>query len=1381
MNIKKLIALLTLILFLSIQADAMRYEWRDKDDSKQSANKAAACSPATELVLMQYNNVRALIETGGSMWQDRSTSRAFYRIPAEGNVSVIYAGALWLGGYSPDQQLKLAAVTFRADGNDFWPGPLTIDGAAEIEPDVCEQYDRFFVTERQWSEQHRAWFDCQNDPLCNSLVEFPNGYVVPSEFYEYPAHGNTSLSQDYYLAPFYDYDLDGNYDPDAGDYPWYDLTGDVDCANKSREDTIPLFGDQNYWWVFNDKGNIHTETNGESIGMEIRAQAFAFATNDEINNMTFYNYVMINRGTTSLNDTYFGQWVDADLGNPQDDYVGCDVTRGLGYCYNGDNFDEGTDASTGYGDNPPAVGVDFFEGPYQDYDGIDNPGPETTNNPLSAEEAFAGNGIPYKGLGIGYGDDNIDNERFGMRKFLYYNIGGGQNGDPETALEHYNYLIGIWRNGLPMTYGGDGFQTGNDPNQLADFMFGDDTDVVGFGTDGDIREPWTEVTADNNPGDRRFIQSAGPFSLAPGDYNNITVGVVYGRALSGNQFESVEVLKQADDKAQALFDNCFEIVAGPDAPDVTIQELDEEIILYLTNNNSISTNYLEEFGANGDGFDASIPEFNSAGEFLDEEARTYKFQGYQVYQLANNEVTINELNDLTSARLIKTLDIQDGIESLVNWTFDSEIGEVVPSLEASGTDSGIEHSLSIVTDAFATGTGALVNYKTYYFLVLAYGYNNYEDYNPSLGTGQATVYKSSRKAAASAVRVQKAIPHPTESEANGTSLSAGYGDGISLTRIEGMGNSTNTLDFASSTEQQIMSGAPWKVQQTTYAPDGGPISVKVIDPLALKDASFSLKLAVENEDIDTAKWVLTELISGTEYTSTNTIEVLNEELLLDFGLSITWTQYVNPFPDVNNFREPLEATLEYADSNSPWLSGIPDGEGFFDLNWIRSGISVQDGLEPDPDLVQYDDYIAIDPEEQYEGLLNGTVAPYTLTSYSAFAEASGVLINVAPNIESLKGSSLTIGNRNNLTDINNVDIVMTSDKTLWSRCPVLEMQWNPGLVQTSDALASYNSDGSKMRTRRHPSVDKNGLYSGQSGFNSAEGSLNGQQPEGMGWFPGYAIDLDTGERLNMAFGEDSWLGSENGRDMIWNPTSTLFDNGGLLGGGQHWVYIFKNTINSQTDEDLMPGYDAGNFLYQNLVLDDNLRDVYRSCTWVYGPRLNQGFDLLSAEDGLIPSDARIRLRVAKEYGKFSPADADIDDDTAQEAAQNHFNPMYTFDTSSIASRSEDGETLESVLDDIGIVPNPYYAYSDYEETKLDNIVKIINLPYDCDISIYNLSGTLIRQYQKADPVTFLDWDLKNQVNIPIASGIYLIHIKTDQGDRIIKWFGVMRPVDLDNF
>ncbi len=41
---------------------------------------------------------------------------------------------------------------------------------------------------------------------------------------------------------------------------------------------------------------------------------------------------------------------DPDIGNPNDDYIGCDTTRKLGFCYNGDNFD------SVYGANPPAFG-----------------------------------------------------------------------------------------------------------------------------------------------------------------------------------------------------------------------------------------------------------------------------------------------------------------------------------------------------------------------------------------------------------------------------------------------------------------------------------------------------------------------------------------------------------------------------------------------------------------------------------------------------------------------------------------------------------------------------------------------------------------------------------------------------------------------------------------------------------------------------------------------------------------------------------------------------------------------------------------------------------------------------------------------------------------
>lgn len=53
--------------------------------------------------------------------------------------------------------------------------------------------------------------------------------------------------------------------------------------------------DQIIWWVYNDKGNIHTETSGDPIGLQVNATAFAFKTNDDINNMTFYTYVLLNK------------------------------------------------------------------------------------------------------------------------------------------------------------------------------------------------------------------------------------------------------------------------------------------------------------------------------------------------------------------------------------------------------------------------------------------------------------------------------------------------------------------------------------------------------------------------------------------------------------------------------------------------------------------------------------------------------------------------------------------------------------------------------------------------------------------------------------------------------------------------------------------------------------------------------------------------------------------------------------------------------------------------------------------------------------------------------------------------------------------------------
>jgi hypothetical protein len=230
-------------------------------------------------------------------------------------------------------------MTYRQSGVDFWPGPLDTTTAA-TDPLRCKSYDKMWkVTRDELEEFATSKFLTQSA----GIRDWPAG---SSRSYKIGAESD-------YLAPYKEVVPDGIYNPTDGEHPV------IDERRPVAENGVDRQPDMFIWWVYNDKGNIHGTT-GQAIGVECQTTAFAFSTNDEVNNMTFYSTKIINRGFTALNDCYMGQWVDADLGNYADDYVGCDVGRGLGFCYNGDDDDEGV---LGYGLNPPTIGVDYFEGP----------------------------------------------------------------------------------------------------------------------------------------------------------------------------------------------------------------------------------------------------------------------------------------------------------------------------------------------------------------------------------------------------------------------------------------------------------------------------------------------------------------------------------------------------------------------------------------------------------------------------------------------------------------------------------------------------------------------------------------------------------------------------------------------------------------------------------------------------------------------------------------------------------------------------------------------------------------------------------------------------------------------------------------------------------
>lgn len=1365
-----------------------------------SEEKGANCSPATAKLTMQFNDVSAFIEQGGSMWQDRQKSVAAYEVPRGSGLFAIYAGALWMGGTDVNGQLKLAALTFRS-GNDFWPGPLTVTpgsgtydpslpvgddairdfGEANIDPNQCLFYDDFYTIRKSEVINFTQWWECENGIVvegCEDITE-PSADVL-NRIYNWPAHGDPSLGQDYWLAPFYDYNGNLSYDPLlGGDIPWYDdIMGrdDVQCGFDRR---ITLFGDETHWWVFNDKGNIHTETNGDPIGMEVRAQAFSFATNDEVNRMTFYNYEMINRGTQTLYNTYFSQYIDPDLGNYLDDYVGCDVSRGLGYCFNGDNFDEDDGGRLGYHENPPAIGCDFFEGPYQDADLKDNVGPylDTTTNTWvipTVNDALTDGGIVYKGIGVGYSDGIIDNERFGMRRFTYYtNAAAYPYGDPSTAAEFYNFMSGFWANGSQTFYGGAGYVGSSGVTTTnSDYMFPSDSDPLWWATGGQdlsatFPNGWSEADTDgaggsNPPNDRRFVQSAGPFTLTPGAINNITVGIVYGRSTDGGLFASVEAMKRADTKAQALFDACFKILSPPDAPKLTIQELENELILMLENP-ATSNNYQESY--------EEEDEINITDPGVD---RFYRFEGYQIYQMKSEDNGVSDITDPNKARLVIQCDIKNDIDRIINFEFDEDLGFSIPVEKVDGANEGIQHTFKITEDQFAQGDRTLVNHKTYYYIAIAYAYNNFKTYDPNDPTsldGQKIPYISSRLGFdGTGIKAVAAIPHNPSPEAGGTLQMIEYGSSPRITRLDGHGNGNRALELTESSKNTIISSG--YLATPTYEYGSGPINVKVVDPLNVVNGYFECVFHSYNTSAsngaDTASWTINRYDAPNgnlieSISSDVTIEADNEQIIPEWGVSVQINQqkYFKPTGAVGgveaNATDLIGAEIKFADSSKRWMSFIPDNDAFYPTNWIRSGTydPVEDPLDAAyecndlaPDWLNpcnYDDQLGADPEKKFAKILGGGIAPHRVVGFEA-TYMPMAYYNLPTPTSAKNAASISF--------LPSVDIVITSDKSKWTRCPIIELGRN-------SALNVGGAEPGEMR--KSPSVDKNG-------------NPDGSGTTGLGWFPGYAIDLESGARLYMAFGENSFLVSENGSDMIWNPTSNIADlSGNPLMGGMHPIYVFS--YNTKSINNYLLGYDhpeyvpsqaenaATNTLYQDmLIVETNSatqkRYTYGSLSWIAYPFLTPGQDLLS-------TDLEIKLRVNKEYKNFTAT------------GKNGGNPMYSWSMDDIATEVGSQDQLADALKLINVVPNPYYAYSDYERNRLDTRVKITNLPEVCTVKIYSTNGKLIRTFKKDSPITSLDWDLNNHKGIPVASGVYLIHVDVpDVGEVVVKFFGGIRQLDL---
>jgi hypothetical protein len=178
---------------------------------------------------LTINNINIQVVSDGNLEQMKD---------AVLNKYLNYTTQLWLSATDASGSLCVAAQQYRQGGRDFQPGPISNN------PNARSNYNRVWKI---------------NKTMVDSFANGLYSGLVPAPIADWPAHGDTTQGESFYIAPFVDVNGNGYYNPlTDGDYP---------C----------ILGDQAIFYVFNDD-TVHTQSQRVyHLGIEsVPAMAYAY-------------------------------------------------------------------------------------------------------------------------------------------------------------------------------------------------------------------------------------------------------------------------------------------------------------------------------------------------------------------------------------------------------------------------------------------------------------------------------------------------------------------------------------------------------------------------------------------------------------------------------------------------------------------------------------------------------------------------------------------------------------------------------------------------------------------------------------------------------------------------------------------------------------------------------------------------------------------------------------------------------------------------------------------------------------------------------------------------------------------------------------------------
>lgn len=305
-----------------------------------------ACQSQFANTFLHANDVRAAFTNIGTLFFNGNNGE--YSVPYNpngNNTSNGFLNGLWLGAKDPTGNVLVAVTGYGINGGnvDFWPGPLNAQGVTDNQ--YCNEWNRIWSVRKYEITQHLVEF------LTTGSVQNPAKSILT-----WPGNGNPYFEAEMGfqlpnspqgMAPFFDQNNDGVYNPKQGDYP--------------RPTAVNIIPDQILWSTFNDQGGgaLHGQSKGLPMKVEVQMTAWAF---DCVDNMVldrtiFASYKVINRRGEALDSLYIGLYQDSDLGCYLDDGAGCDQDLNTIFQYNLSNMDGNIPGGC------PLINPDFLTNP----------------------------------------------------------------------------------------------------------------------------------------------------------------------------------------------------------------------------------------------------------------------------------------------------------------------------------------------------------------------------------------------------------------------------------------------------------------------------------------------------------------------------------------------------------------------------------------------------------------------------------------------------------------------------------------------------------------------------------------------------------------------------------------------------------------------------------------------------------------------------------------------------------------------------------------------------------------------------------------------------------------------------------------------------------